>query len=120
MNYTCEIINHKNISNEIEIYVYHLILSDISEVMKIIDEEINDIWHPALGYSLEEVKKEIYNVISPKTEKQKKGICAEFFMHLFLRDLGYTQKCVFSNLEEGSMKKGFDGFYECSEDFWIA
>lgn len=121
MEYTTEVIKIKNVNNIlIDINLYHFVLDDLSSVSKIVEREIADIWDSSISYSLDEVKKDIYKVISTKSDKQKHGICAEFFMHLFLRDLGYRQKCVFSNLEENSMKKGFDGFYEYSSDFWIA
>lgn len=121
MEYTREVLKIENGDNTfIVINLYHLILNDLSKVREIIESEIIDIWDPSIDYSLSEVKKDIYNVISTKSEKQKHGICAEFFMHLLLRDLGYNQKCIFSNLEENSMKKGFDGFYENTNDFWIA
>lgn len=120
MNYSKHIIKTKNVSDiEIEIPVFCLTIKDLSEVKDVIEKEIIDIWD-TLEYSLDEVKKSIYSLISTKSEKQKHGICAEFFMHLLLRELGYKQKCAFTNLEENSMKKGFDGFYENSNDFWIA
>lgn len=121
MKYTANNIKVKNVENLlITVNIYHIVLDDLSEIEEIIDKEINDIWDSTIEYSLNEVKKEIYNVISTKTDEQKHGMCAEFFMHLFLRSLGYKQKCLFTNLEENSMKKGFDGFYECSNEFWIA
>jgi len=121
VEYTTEVIKIKNVDNvSIDIKLYHFVLDNLSSICKNVEREIADIWDSSINYSLDEVKKDIYNVISTKSDKQKHGICAEFFMHLFLRDLGYSQKCVFSNLEENSMKKGFDGFYEHSSDFWIA
>ena len=121
MKYTTKIITLKNVlNNYIEIYIYHLVLSNFSKIKDIIEREIIDIWEPNIGYTLDEVKKDIYKNVQSKRNIQKYGICAEFFMHLFLRDLGYEQKCLFSNLEEKSMKKGFDGFYEYTNEFWIA
>ena len=121
MKYTTEVIKMKNVDGKlIDINIYHLVLDDLSNIKTVIEEEISDIWDPSTKYSLCCVQKAIYNVISKKTDSQKHGLCAEFFMHLFLRNLGYSQKCLFSNLEENSMKKGFDGFYEFSNEFWIA
>ena len=121
MKYTGNVIKLNVTSKKVlNIELYHLILSDISEVNDLIDKEIKNIWQPKSSYSLGEVKKEIHRLMSSKNDLQKHGICAEFFMHLFLRELGYKQKCVFSNLEENSMKKGFDGVYENLNDFWIA
>ncbi len=122
MEYTIKMIKITNVFNkDIDIPVIHCVMKDLSSVRTLIEHGIVDICvSPDLNYSLEDVKKLIYNTISSKTDLQKYGMCAEFFMHLLLRDLGYNQKFVFCNLEEKSMKKGFDGFYEKSNDFWIA
>lgn len=115
------VITSKDVSNnDIEINIFHYTLFNFLDVKIFIENEITDIWNPNLGYSLDNIKKDIYNNIKEKTNMQKHGMCAEFFMHLILRDLGYNQKCLFSNLEERSMKKGFDGFYEYNNEFWIA
>lgn len=121
MQCTKEKIKLKNIDGEsIDVIIYHFILTDMSKLKDKIEASIINICCQNMDYSIDDVKRYIYNLISTKTDLQKHGICAEFFMHLCLRDLGYIQKCVFSNLEENSMKKGFDGFYEYSNDFWIA
>lgn len=121
MKYTNEIIKLKNtLGEDIDVYIYHLVLNDMSKLKNIIEDEIINIWDPNSGYTLEETKREIYKFISTKNDLQKHGIFAEFFMHLFLIKLGYNQKCLFSNLEDNSMKKGFDGLYVYSNDFWIA
>ena len=121
MKYTTNVVKVKNIDDLlVEVNIYHLFLDDLSKISEIIENEIVDIWDPSIAFSLNEVKKDIYNVILTKSDNQKHGICAEFFMHLFLRNLKFSQLCLFSNLEESSMKKGFDGLYEFSNDFWIA
>lgn len=121
IKYTKETIKLKNaLGKDINIHIYHLILNDMSKLKKIIEDKIINIWDPNVNYSVEETKQDIYKCISTKSNLQKHGICAEFFMHLFLVELGYNQKCLFSNLEDSSMKKGFDGLYEYSNDFWIA
>lgn len=121
VEYETEVIKMKNVNNTlIDIYLYHLILDDFSKLREMIEKEIVEICDPSIDYSSNEVKKELSKILSTKSSIQQHGMCAEFFMHLFLRDLGYCQKCVFSNLEENSMKKGFDGFYELSSEFWVA
>jgi len=47
------------------------------------------------------------------------GSISEFFIHLFLRSKNYKQECLWSNLEENSMKKGFDGYYSFENKEWI-
>ena len=48
-----------------------------------------------------------------------KGSIAEFIVHLYLKACGFSQECLFKNLEEGSIKKGFDGYYTYSNEEWI-
>ena len=47
------------------------------------------------------------------------GATAEFFSHLLLNHCGYRQEFLFKNLEEGSIKKGFDGLYSIEDDIWL-
>lgn len=47
------------------------------------------------------------------------GSCAEIFLHAYLGHNGYQQACLGSNLEEGSNKKGFDGFYLKDNEYWL-
>ena len=47
------------------------------------------------------------------------GAIAEFFTHLYLSEIGFKQECLFFNLEEGSIKKGFDGYYSKANEEWI-
>jgi hypothetical protein len=65
-------------------------------------------------------KLEIINLMSKKTSNQKIGLVAEFFTHVVLRNLGFRQESIFSNLEESSLKKGFDGLYSHEGTVWIA
>ena len=120
MKYLDSVIKIKNDINDVDVHIYHLILSDFNEIKDNIEREIVDIWEADLGYDSESVKKDIYNTMCMKDDNKRHGMCAEFFMHLFLRSLGYKQKFLFSNLEERSMKKGFDGLYEYVDEFWIA
>ena len=52
-------------------------------------------------------------------EATQKGAIAEFFIHLYMRQIGFNQECLFLNLEEGTIKKGFDGLYSNAEELWI-
>ena len=49
------------------------------------------------------------------------GSIAEFFVHLYLSEKGYSQECLYQNLEEDkSIKKGFDGYYSTENgDEWV-
>lgn len=70
-------------------------------------------------YELRDAKIKILNLLNDKDEKQKMGLVAEFFIHLFLLLLGYKQESLFKNLEERSAKKGFDGVYSQKNQIWI-
>ncbi len=47
------------------------------------------------------------------------GATAEFFVHLYIRLTGFKQECLFLNLEENSIKKGFDGYYSRDGLEWL-
>lgn len=75
---------------------------------------------------LKYIKENILLFIEKKCKKQKihnsttaMGAITEFFIHLFLSLQDYQQECLFSNLEENSIKKGFDGIYSKDEEIWI-
>ncbi len=65
------------------------------------------------------VKKELFLFLTNKTEITRIGAIAELLVHLFLREQGYDQACLMENLEESSIKKGFDGLYENDTFFWV-
>ena len=77
---------------------------------------------------LEDVKEEIRRFLTEKKPKNNEtgretntyiGAIAEFFIHLFLNYIGLKQECLFLNLEEKSIKKGFDGYYSLNGETWI-
>lgn len=47
------------------------------------------------------------------------GAIAKFFIHLYMNLSSFTQECMFLNLEEGSIKIGFDGYYSIHNIQWI-
>ncbi|MFJ7682610.1 hypothetical protein [Peribacillus butanolivorans] len=69
--------------------------------------------------SIERIKKRAIKFFSQKDERTRNGATAEFFLHLYLRSLDYKQECMFLNMEENSIKKGFDGYYSQGKDQWI-
>lgn len=68
---------------------------------------------------LEIIKKTAYNFFVGKDERTRSGASAEFFMHLYLRSIHFKQECMFLNMEETSVKKGFDGYYSRDDEEWI-
>lgn len=77
--------------------------------------------------SIDEVKERVRELFKDKeSKKQDKeysnwemGAVAEFFAHLYLKSIGLKQECMFFNVEERSIKKGFDGYYSDKSDQWI-
>lgn len=69
--------------------------------------------------SLETIKKRALKFFEKKDERTRNGATAEFFLHLYLRGKDYKQECMFLNMEETSIKKGFDGYYSKEDEEWI-
>lgn len=61
--------------------------------------------------SLDIVKIRLKNFLSTKKEDTQSGAIAELLIACYLKILGYKQEYLYFNLEEGSIKKGFDGYY---------
>lgn len=84
-----------------------------------IDKHISKI-HSNNDFNKEIVKKRILNYLRPKKGSTlETGGIAEFFVHLFLNEKQYKQECLYTNLEENSIKKGFDGYYSKDDEEWI-
>lgn len=68
-------------------------------------------------------RKKIYQRIQRFFDKQSEttvqGAIAELFSHVVLNSIGLRQASLFFNLEENSIKKGFDGLYLKSDDVWL-
>lgn len=105
----------QNITTEL----FHIVFDNFSDLAATLDNEFVDIVHADATYDLTATKIEIKKLLETKPLNQKYGSVAEFFAHIVLRKLGYTQECLFKNLEESSMKKGFDGLYENAGKFWL-
>ncbi|MED3052123.1 hypothetical protein [Bacillus thuringiensis] len=90
-----------------------------SELLKYIEEHFVMICEGDSDSDIEVVKQRAMDFFESKSENTVMGATAEFFIHLYLKSLGYKQECTFFNLEEGSIKKGFDGYYSKDEVEWI-
>ena len=100
-----------------------LLVIDIEELdsnlVKILDEYFVFICEGDSDTDLGIVKKEVENLFENKSPIWIQGAIAEFFTHLILKMRGFKQECLFINLEENSIKKGFDGFYSRNGEEWI-
>ncbi|WP_333593877.1 hypothetical protein [Anaerospora hongkongensis] len=65
------------------------------------------------------VKGKVKKFLQSKHITTKMGAIAELFIHLHLNELNFKQECRFLNLEENSIKKGFDGYYSYCNSQWI-
>lgn len=89
------------------------------KLKQFIDENIHQICLGEEG-ELEVVKLDLKERIEGWGDRNKIiGSIAEFFVHLYLKHCGYQQECLFFNLEERSLKKGFDGLYSIGKDLWF-
>jgi len=68
---------------------------------------------------LKYIKKQLKNFFKNKDDAKKFGSIGELFSHFYLSSIDFRPKFMFLNLEENSVKKGFDGFYEKSEMVWL-
>lgn len=101
-------------------FIHFLNINAISpDILKLINAHIVSICDSEADTPIDIVKKELKVFFDSKTEKTKMGAVAEFIVHLYLKELGFKQECLFRNLEENSIKKGFDGYYTFENIEWI-
>lgn len=111
-------VSKEKISDNIQLVIIDI--EDLSEnVVKVLDSNLVSICEGSSGSDLQTIKKYVSNLYATKNDDWIKGATAEFFIHLYIKLSGYKQECLFLNLEEGSIKKGFDGYYSHNEVEWI-
>lgn len=87
---------------------------------KTLDDKFIKICEGNVSVDLNGVKQRVVNYLTPKKGKTlEMGAIAEFFMHLYLNEVGFEPQFLFFNLEENSIKKGFDGYYYYMAEEWI-
>lgn len=96
-------------------------IENIDENIKtILDNNFVSICEGQLSSSdLCTVKKLVIDLYKGKGENWILGATAEFIIHLILKLLKFKQECMYLNLEEKSIKKGFDGLYSIEDTVWI-
>ena len=106
--------NTEIISSNITIHIIDIenITSDLKGYL---DKHFVTICEGNSGSDLKQVKKIVLEFLNQKNLNTKMGATAEFFIHLYLKSLGFKQECLYLNLEEGSIKKGFDGYYSLDD-----
>ena len=100
-----------------------LTIIDIENIDKatiaVLDEQFVLICEGNSGSDLSTVKTRVKNLFLTKNSEWIMGAIAEFFVHLYIRLTGFKQECLFLNLEENSIKKGFDGYYSKDGLEWL-
>jgi hypothetical protein len=85
-----------------------------------IDASIVSICEGASDTDITTIKQRLIAFLTTKRgSTTEMGAIAEFFGHLYLTEIGFNQEFLFLNLEEGSIKKGFDGYYSLNDEAWI-
>ncbi len=108
-----------NINNNVNLHIFEL--EEITDDIKsFIDSKITNITNGRRPRDLKIVKNKLKKFLaSKKGSNTEMGAIAEFFIHLYLSTQNYKQECLFFNLEENSIKKGFDGYYSKDTLEWI-
>ncbi len=84
----------KHISPDLELYVYDLPTLCL-DTISLINRNLVEICEGESDTSLDAAKLTFLDFLSNKDDTTKIGAVAEFFIHLFLRELGYKQEFLF-------------------------
>lgn len=107
-----------SIDSALEVHVVDVVCFD-QKTIEQIEAHFVSICEGNSDHTLAEVKKYFLKFLEGKDDKKRIGAVAEFFVHLYVRSLGYKQEFLFFNLEEGSVKKGFDGYFSKGGEEYI-
>lgn len=108
-----------NMSNGNSIHMLN-IQSFTKDISDFIDKVIIQICEGNINTDLSIVKKRLRKYFETKIDSNLEvGAIAEFVCHCYMKELGYKQEFLYLNLEEGSIKKGFDGYYSKDSIQWI-
>lgn len=89
------------------------------ELRRTLDDNFVEICEGESGTDILTVKKRVRDLFLTKNHDWQMGATAEFFVHLYIRLNGFKQECLYLNLEENSIKKGFDGYYSLGGQEWL-
>lgn len=71
------------------------------------------------NYDLHTIVVKILQFLEKQTEKTRYGAISEFFVLKALKEEKFEQEYCFRNLEENSIKKGFDGVFLKKNELWL-
>ena len=101
--------------------IYAVNIEEIDVAFKdYIDKKLISICKGNREIKIQTVKKQFITYLERKNESNLlTGAVSEFFIHLILAHKNYKQEFLYFNLEENSIKKGFDGYYSKDGVDWI-
>ncbi len=104
-----------------QVTVYAVNIENLDDAFKkFIDENLVNICKGKRDIKIESVKIEFLKFLNSKIGSTLfTGSVSEFNIHLFLGTQGFKQEFLYFNLEENSIKKGFDGYYSKNNVDWI-
>lgn len=110
------------LSNDTPFFFFHLDLED-KDQRKLLDSYFVSICEGKDSNSTVELAKDrLIRTFKTKVNDQDwlMGATAELYLHLFMNVLNFNQEFLYTNLEEKSIKKGFDGVYrENDNSLWF-
>jgi hypothetical protein len=107
-------------SNNIKSVINIITIESITSEFKLfMDDSLISIYLGNRDIDLSLTKEKLFDFLNTKSHNTQMGAIAEFFIHLYARTMNMKQECLMSNLEEGSIKKGFDGYYSQGGVEWI-
>lgn len=114
-------LNVKSIEIQPDVFLHLLNIEKINDdLKKHMDDVLIDIYSKGQDSEIELVKLKLKKYFNSKKDSTLEiGSIAEFFIHLYLNLIGFQQECLYKNLEENAIKKGFDGFYTKCDEIWI-
>jgi hypothetical protein len=125
-------INGVHIQKSVDQSVLHIVIESFtSDLENLIRSSLNSICFGQLGitqnskaYSYEKTIKHFYERFKGKTEKTQKGMIGELVTHFFImKEMTHLKATSpFFNMEEMSIRKGFDVLYfqEDGELIWLS
>lgn len=114
-------IIHEEISISDKIIGYAINIKKIEgDFANYIDDKLIEICKGKRDIKLSTVKTEFINYLESKKQSNLlPGSVSEFFIHIFLNSQNFKQEFLYFNLEENSIKKGFDGYYSKGNKDWV-
>lgn len=101
-------------------YLHIIDIKDVDNDFKeLMDKHLILICEGESDSEVKLVKSRLINFLEKKTEETKMGAIAELLVHLYLNGLSFKQEFLFFNLEENSIKKGFDGLFSKGGDTYL-